>query len=201
MSGILGGQRLSSAGRLTDITQHVFCHPSTVRTGDGGVGDDDALTASSRPACPTAMRRAPLRVVEDFPAAGVDNDPLRLFAADRLADAAGGLGMRMNWADQLVLAYPDDGVANAGGKASTIAPSIYGPVNDPAGSSGWAWRDWRGPTVRRWMLGGFRIHVARQWLRKINSWKVPLASVLQPTDGQSDYIRKQNERYEFGFDV
>ncbi|CAH8447711.1 unnamed protein product [Heterobilharzia americana] len=152
-------------GRLVDLTRSVFCRPATSR----GLGDNllEVITSSS-PACSISMRQAPPEI-ENI--GSFSNDGfLRDLKVNTFTMAAGGLGMRVGWTDQLVLALPSSVEQNYN---IPVAPSIYGSVSL---DQQWSWRDWRGPTVRRWMLEGFQIHATKTVLRKIKSWKIPSAS-------------------------
>ncbi|CAL8102024.1 unnamed protein product [Calicophoron daubneyi] len=160
-----------SAGRLTDITHLVFCRPASDRSNGGRTS---GITSSSSPTCLASMLPAPVELEESLP---VQNGSVHGVRLEMLSYTAGGLGARLGWSDQLVLGIQQP-VGPAGQPA--IVPSIFGPVgtqeeNGPI----WAWRDWRGPTVRRWMFEGFKIHVGKATLRRIKSWKVPITSVYQ----------------------
>ncbi|TPP64492.1 hypothetical protein FGIG_00614 [Fasciola gigantica] len=152
----------SSAGTLTDITHHVLCRPASLRSTGERAFDG---SSPSGPTCLSTMRQAPSEL-EEF--SSFQNGPLHGLQPSMLTQAAGGLGARFGWSDQIVLA-----IGALSGLPSPIVPSIYGPVYGPKEKAGWQWRDWRGPTVRRWMLEGFRIHVSRKHLRRINAWQVP----------------------------
>ncbi|KAK4472457.1 hypothetical protein MN116_003708 [Schistosoma mekongi] len=164
----------SSIGRLVDLTRSVFCRPSTTR----GLSDTlvDVIISSS-PACSISMKQAPSEIENISPP--FNDGFLRDLKSNTLTKASGGLGMRAGWSDQLVLALPSSVEQNY---HIPIAPSIYGPISHIYGPISldmqWPWRDWRGPTVRRWMLEGFQIHTTKTLLRKIISWKIPHSSVL-----------------------
>nr|CAX69638.1 hypothetical protein [Schistosoma japonicum] len=157
----------SSIGRLVDLTRSVYCRPSTTR----GLSDTlmDVIISSS-PACSISMKQAPSEIENISPP--FNDGFLRDLKSNMLTKASGGLGMRAGWSDQLVLALPSSVEQNY---HIPIAPSIYGPISL---DMQWPWRDWRGPTVRRWMLEGFQIHTTKTLLRKIISWKIPHSSVL-----------------------
>ncbi|CAH8567560.1 unnamed protein product [Dicrocoelium dendriticum] len=162
----------TSAGRLKDITDHVLCRPATSRTslGDPFLG----ASTSANPSCPTSMQQAPSEV-EQF--SFFPNDPLFDTQLVSLAHAAGGLGFRPGLSDQLLLTLTSSDEAT---RHVSIVPSIYGPLRSTVTGKLWAWRDWRGPTVRRWMLEGFRIHVASSLLRRIKGWRVANTTTQNP---------------------
>ncbi|VDO88884.1 unnamed protein product [Schistosoma margrebowiei] len=156
-----------SVGRLVDLTRSVFCRPSTSR----GLSDTlvDVIISSS-PACSISMRQAPSEIENINPP--FNDGFLPGLKLSMLTKVSGGFGMRTGWNDQLVLALPSSIEQNY---RIPIAPSIYGPISL---DTYWPWRDWRGPTVRRWMLEGFQIHTTKRLLRKITSWKIPQNSAL-----------------------
>nr|CAH8828625.1 unnamed protein product [Trichobilharzia regenti] len=177
-------------GKIVDLTRSVFCRPST----SIGLGDSrpDVITSSS-PTCSISMRQAPEEIenIGAFPNDGF----LRDLKLNILNKAAGGLGMRFGWVDQLVLALPSSVEQNY---HIPIAPSIYGSISLDAF---WPWRDWRGPTVRRWMLEGFQIHATRTVLRKIVSWKIPHTSASSINYGAPSRVTENEsihglDRYE-----
>ncbi|VDP87858.1 unnamed protein product [Echinostoma caproni] len=161
LDALLSSSSSSPIGTLTDITRHVFCRPASLRSPGERSLD---VSPSSGPACLSTMQRAPDEL-EEF--SFFQNGPLHGLQPNMLTYAAGGLGARFGWSDQIVLA-----LGTLPGLPASIVPSIYGPVFGPKEKS-WPWRDWRGPTVRRWMLEGFRIHLSRKHLRRINAWQIP----------------------------
>ncbi|CAH8444394.1 unnamed protein product [Schistosoma turkestanicum] len=172
-----------SAGRLVDLTRSVFCRPSTTR----GLSDTlvDAIISSS-PACSISMRQAPSEIENINPP--FNDGFLRDLKPNMLTKVSGGLGMRFGWNDQLVLALPSSLEQTY---HIPIAPSIYGPISL---DTQWSWRDWRGPTVRRWMLEGFQIHTTKRLLRKIISWKIPYNSVSN-SNNPGLYPQTANESF------
>ncbi|KAH9594622.1 hypothetical protein MS3_00007287 [Schistosoma haematobium] len=172
-----------SVGRLVDLTRSVFCRPSTSR----GLSDTlvDVIISSS-PACSISMRQAPPEVENINPP--FNDGFLRDLKLSMLTKVSGGFGMRTGWNDQLVLALPSSIEKNY---RIPIAPSIYGPISL---DTYWPWRDWRGPTVRRWMLEGFQIHTTKRLLRKITSWKIPQNSAL---NSNNPVIHPQTENESF----
>ncbi|KAF6774136.1 hypothetical protein AHF37_05838 [Paragonimus kellicotti] len=112
------------------------------------------------------MLRAPPEV-EDY--VHFPNGSLLSTQSSVFSHPSDGLGDRLSWSDQLVLALRSSPVTS---RQLGTMPSIYGPVRSGSSETIWVWRDWFGPTVRRWMLEGFRIHVTRKQLRKIAGWQI-----------------------------
>ncbi|KAF7260581.1 hypothetical protein EG68_01927 [Paragonimus skrjabini miyazakii] len=156
----LGPFGTRSAGHLTDITNEVYCRPSTLRASP----IESSPSASS--ACPSTMLRAPPEV-EDY--VHFPNGSLLSTQSSVFSHPVDGLSDRLSWSDQLVLALRSSPVAS---RQWGTMPSTYGPVRSGSSETIWVWRDWFGPTVRRWMLEGFRIHVTRKQLRKIAGWQI-----------------------------
>uniref|UniRef100_A0A3Q0KLH9 DUF5735 domain-containing protein n=1 Tax=Schistosoma mansoni TaxID=6183 RepID=A0A3Q0KLH9_SCHMA len=189
-SGLLNNDRsyefslsTHSVGRLVDLTRSVFCRPSTTR----GLSDTlvDVIISSS-PACSISMRQAPSEIENISPP--FNDGFLRDLKLSMLTKVSGGFGMRTGWNDQLVLALPSSVEQTY---RIPIVPSIYGPISL---DTHWPWRDWRGPTVRRWMLEGFQIHTTKRLLRKITSWKIPQNSAL---NSNNPVIHPQTENESF----
>lgn len=165
-----------SVGTLMDITHHVLCRPASLRSTGERAFDG---SSPSGPTCLSTMRPAPNELEEFSP---FQNGPLHGLQPSMLTYAAGGLGARFGWSDQIVLA-----IGGSSGLPSPIVPSIYGPAYGPKEKI-WPWRDWRGPTVRRWMLEGFRIQVSRKHLRRINGWQI-LRSDLRDRTPINEYVQ------------
>ncbi|KAF8566665.1 hypothetical protein P879_03205 [Paragonimus westermani] len=122
----LGPFGARSAGHLTDITSEVYCRPSTLRASPIETGP----SASS--ACPSAMPRAPPEV-EDY--VHFPNGSLLSTQSSVFSHAMEGLGDRLSWSDQLVLALRSSPVAN---RQWGTMPSTYGPVRSESSETIWA---------------------------------------------------------------
>lgn len=177
-----------NAGHLIDLTRDVYCRPSS---GSHFLQDlsPDLSVSSNHPLCPITMSQAPkdMEIIESYPNSLITDLKPSLFAK-----SAGGLGQRPDWSDQLMLGLYKFGSfspqlslssspvlqtkmgTSIPPSITTIMPSIYGPIQL---DTEWLWRDWRSPTVRRWMFEGFQIHVTQTKLRKIQIWKVPIDTV------------------------
>ncbi|TGZ70031.1 hypothetical protein CRM22_003407 [Opisthorchis felineus] len=165
----------SSAGRLTDVTHHVVCRPVSVRSGPNERLLD--TSSSTNPSCPVGMHLAPAEI-EDL---GPVLDPsLQHPKRTLLSHVSTGLS------DYLMLALAATADSS---RQPSIVPSIYGPLR--SSEQVWAWRDLRGPTVRRWMLEGFTIHVTSKRLRRIVGWRIGAATGNEQTFGvnrSNDYV-------------
>ncbi|KER23153.1 hypothetical protein T265_14696 [Opisthorchis viverrini] len=165
----------SSAGRLTDVTHHVVCRPVSVRSGPNERLMD--TSSSTNPSCPVGMHLAPAEI-EDL---GPILDPSLQHPKQTLVSQ-----ISTSLSDYLMLALAATADSS---RQPSIVPSIYGPLR--SSEQVWAWRDLRGPTVRRWMLEGFTIHVTSKRLRRIVGWRIGAVTDNEQTFGvnrSNDYV-------------